>query len=271
MLAKIKGAVQGWMAGQQEIVQHRSNLRGYAHGLGRMLMDLDLSPQELASLKSQQSSLGLDPAAVHKIHRDAFAHLSTVVLQDGVVTEDEIQMLSRIGTALAVDWKDLPPLHLQTYQVAHSCIGIQKGELPALPSNQSSLREGPGEIVHAEVHCLLLDEVVVRREYVGSSRGASVRICKGVSYRFGSTRGHSIPVKAVVPVDHGTFTISNQRLVFSGAKKSFAVAWPKVLTAETYSDGVHLAFQSRSKSATLQYSETPYSEVLSALLTYYMR
>lgn len=271
MLARIKGAVQGWIAGQQEVGRQKSNLRGYADGLARMLMDLDLSPQELASLRSQQSALGLAPTEVQRVHRDAFVHLSNFVLQDGVVTEEEIDMLSRIGKTLSVDWKDLPPHHLQTYQIAHSCIQIQKGQLPALPANQTSLREGPGEVVHAEVHCLLLDEVVVRREYVGGSQGASIRICKGVSYSFGSSRGHSMPVKAVVPVDQGKFAISNHRIVFSGARKSFAVEWAKVLSAEPYSDGVHFAFQSRSKSATLQYVDTPYSEVLSALLSHYMR
>lgn len=271
MLTKIKGAVQGWMTSQQQSGQQKSYLRGYADALGRMLMDRNLSPSELAALQAQQMSLGLDPAGIRNVHRDAFVHMSNAVLLDGVVTEQELQALEDVGNALGVDWTDLPTQHLHTYQVAYSCMQIQKGQLPVLDPNRTAIRELPGETVHAEVPAQILDERVVSRQYVGGSTGMSFRVCKGVSYRFGATRGRSIPVTAVVPVDRGVLSITSKRIAFIGTKKSFSSDWQKVLSAEPMLDGVQLAFQARSKSATVQYLETTYAEILTSLLVYYMR
>ncbi|MEQ1823541.1 MAG: hypothetical protein ABL949_13605 [Fimbriimonadaceae bacterium] len=270
MLAKLKGAVTGWIADQQQSGQKKSNLRGYADALGRMLMDMSLSPQEVAALQAQQRSLGLDQLSIMQIHRDAFTHVSRFVLEDGVVTAQELQALGDLGNTLGLGWRDLPLQHQRTYYIAHTCMQIQNGQLPSLPAGSTRIRESPGEVVHVEVTAQILDERVVSREFIGGSSGVSMRICKGVSYRFGSTRGRSIPVTAIVPVDQGVLSITSLRVAFMGTKKSFSVDWPKVLSAEPMSDGVHLTFQSRSKSALVQYLDLANAEVLNSLLGYYM-
>lgn len=271
MLDRVKAAIGGWISSQQDAKQSRASLKGYASALGNMLMDMQLSPSELASLQAQQRSLKLDHSEVKRVHINAMRHVSDVVLSDGMVTEQELYALEHLLRGLGISWADLPPTHLQTYQTAHVCMNIQKGQLPVVPSSVSLLREAPSEVVHAEVRCVLLEERVIRREYVGGSRGASVRICKGVTYRFGSTRGHSVPVTDILPVDGGLLSVTNQRVVFAGSKKSFSTDWSKVLSAEPYADGVLMAFQSRTKSAMLKYDDMSQAEIVTAILTYYMR
>lgn len=270
MLTKLKGAVQGWVATQHGNSQMKANLRGYADCLGRMLQDLTLTPQELQILDNQRRSLGLDSQGVHQVHQEAFKHLSAAVLADGVITAPELQALADIGRVLGVPWDVLPLDHRQTYYIAHSCMQIQAGNLPSLPPQASALRQNSGEIVHAEIPAQMLDERVIARQYVGGYSGMSVRICKGVSHRFGGTRGRSIPVTAVVPIDRGILSITNSRIVFIGQKKSFSVDWPKVLSIAPMADGVHLAFQGRTKSALLQYIANYDAEIVTAILSYYV-
>jgi hypothetical protein len=269
MITRFKDALQSLSAQPGKLLAQRDALSGYRESLNRMLMDMRLEPTEMQALEAQRRSMALDPAAVHRMHVEVVAHLVRSVLSDGLVTMEEIQAVATVGSLLGVQWAELPPNLVQTLSIAQMVMNISIGQLPALPPAASQLRQNPGEVVHGEVPVQILDEKVVRREYRGRSSGMSVRIAKGVSYRFGSTRGHSVPITAVVPIDQGMLSITNQRVVFIGQKKSFSVEWNKVLGAMPAADGVQLAFASRTKSATVHYLDPTYAEVFAALFAYY--
>jgi hypothetical protein len=66
--------------------------------------------------------------------------------------------------------------------------------------------------------------------YIGGYSGFSFRIAKGVRYHVGGTRGHYEPgAEAPTVIDTGTATITDQRVVFQGAKQTREWSFAKLL------------------------------------------
>ncbi len=70
----------------------------------------------------------------------------------------------------------------------------------------------------------------------GSYQGFSVRVMRGVSYRFGGFEG--APVQEVVELDTGSFILTNKRLIFSGSTDSVEYPLSKIVTIEPLEDGI---------------------------------
>lgn len=77
------------------------------------------------------------------------------------------------------------------------------------------------------------------RKYVGGSRGVSLRVCKGVYYRVGGSKGHSVEYQYQNDLGVGQFIITNKNLYFIG-NKQVKMGISKVLSFTPYSDGIEL-------------------------------
>ena len=77
------------------------------------------------------------------------------------------------------------------------------------------------------------------RKYVGGSRGVSLRVCKGVYYRVGASKGHSIEYQYQNDLGTGLFIITNKNLYFIG-NKQVKMGISKVLSFTPYNDGIEL-------------------------------
>ena len=77
-----------------------------------------------------------------------------------------------------------------------------------------------------------------RRQYVGGSRGVSVRIMKGVYYRMGAFKGHTVENTERVHIDTGFFAITNKNIYFAGSHKGLRVPYSKIVSFEPFSDGI---------------------------------
>ena len=65
-------------------------------------------------------------------------------------------------------------------------------------------------------------EMRTKREVVGRSAGASVRVMKGVSVRTGASRGTPVETDVLTPRGSGTFAISTKHVFFQG-ERSFRI------------------------------------------------
>src|ERR1700682_5764264 len=64
----------------------------------------------------------------------------------------------------------------------------------------------------------------------GRSQGFSFKVAKGVRYRVGTSKGHYVQGDEVpTPIDTGTLTITDQRVVFQGTKATREWAFSKLL------------------------------------------
>jgi hypothetical protein len=77
-----------------------------------------------------------------------------------------------------------------------------------------------------------------KRQYVGGSRGVSVRIMKGVYYRAGEFKGKSIERTERILIDRGMVVITNKHVYFAGPAKSLRVPYSKIVSFLPFSDGV---------------------------------
>ena len=81
-------------------------------------------------------------------------------------------------------------------------------------------------------------EVKTKTKFVGGSRGVSVRVTKGVYYRVGGFKGERVQESATVHVDTGLMGLTTKHIYFAGSSKRFRINYRKIVTFETFSDGI---------------------------------
>jgi hypothetical protein len=78
------------------------------------------------------------------------------------------------------------------------------------------------------------------REWVGGSHGYNVRIMKGLWYRAGSSRGHSVSTTSMDYKGNGNLVITTRGFSFINATEAVRLSFTKVIGVETYRDGFKL-------------------------------
>ena len=77
------------------------------------------------------------------------------------------------------------------------------------------------------------------RKYISGNSGVSMKICKGVYYRIGATKGHSVPYQYNDNLGIGLLIITSKNIIFSGYKP-VKIPINKVISFTTFSDGIEL-------------------------------
>src|SRR5437764_854201 len=88
-------------------------------------------------------------------------------------------------------------------------------------------------------------------QWMGGYSGFSFRIAKGVRYHIGGTRGHYEPgAEQPTAIDTGTATITDQRVVFQGAKQTREWAFTKLLGYQHFDSPPWTAIQVSNRQKT---------------------
>ena len=96
-----------------------------------------------------------------------------------------------------------------------------------------------------EIPASLMKEVV-HREFRGGSQGVSVPLGKGFRYRVGGFRGRSVVTgTSIEPADNGLLSITSQRTVFQGSRKTQECRYDKLVGRDTYTDALQLNVSNR--------------------------
>jgi len=93
-----------------------------------------------------------------------------------------------------------------------------------------------GEKAYASAHASLHEPMTLGFTFAAS--GISMRINKGVTLRASGTRDSA--VKGLTRVASGELVVSDQRVIFAGDNKSFAVPLRNLVDVTTYTDGFGL-------------------------------
>lgn len=182
----------------------------------------------------------------------AFRAFADNVLADDFFTIDEEMAFSEVADALDVDqpmfetqFRDV----LQRMAVARA----NDGRLSVIEDPQLMTKKN--EIVHLETAASLMKEVVLREWRSGSS-GVSFRVAKGVRYRVGQTRGHSVVVGTEMQVeDNGIFCITSQRAAYMGSRKTMEFPYAKLMGIEPFTDGISIRASNRQKTPLFKLEE----------------
>ena len=120
--------------------------------------------------------------------------------------------------------------------------GKQLGEDEPLPVVQSSnVLMHKDEICHYTSSATYVKTKNVVVGYTGGSRGVSIRIMKGMSYRVGASK--SQPIRGnVQEKTEGLLTITNKRIVFSASKGAFDKKISALSSVTPHTDGISFQF-----------------------------
>ena len=195
-----------------------------------------------SQLPSVAAKTDLGPNEVKKLHLKSFGSYLDEILADDFVTEDEETRMSQIAEVLGIDQNTLEA-EFADMMPRLFVARANDGRLPALPSARIILKKN--EVAHLEANAALLKEVV-EREYRGGYRGFSFRIVKGVRYHTGSVRGKSVVIGSHLEVaDTGILTVTSQRAVYTGLRKSIEMPYAKLINLSVFDDGVQFHLSNR--------------------------
>ncbi len=217
------------------------------------LLELISSPAPVADIQSrlpvlaQQAALPEDKR--QQLHLETLHDFLEGALKDDHLTVQEEARMNDIAGALGIDqtmfaaeFDDLMPQMI----VAR----VNDGRLPVLPEPQIILKTG--ELAHISTNAGLLKEVTVR-EYRGGYSGFSFRVVKGVRYHTGGARGQSVVVGQRIDIeDTGVLTITSQRAVYTGARKTIEMPYTKLVTLNVFDDGVRFHLSNRKNAPLFQ-------------------
>jgi hypothetical protein len=202
---------------------------------------------------------------LYHIRVEAFHAAVNLAISDRRITDAEEKSLHHIHAALQLPNEVFADAASKIYKY-RQLYELERGNLVCFPANNIMLK--PGENCHWFATAILIEERVVSRRTVGSSRGVSVRIMKGVSYRIGSSKGQLISETGLVPVTSGVLYVTNKRMVYSGERKSFEIPYNKLIDMELYSDGMKFSVTNRQKPYIFRTSRIEDIEAIGLLLSY---
>ena len=78
----------------------------------------------------------------------------------------------------------------------------------------------------------------VERERVGGSRGAALKVAKGVYIGGSQFRSRTVEKEVTEHVDTGTLAVTTENLYFSGRRRPFRIPYNRVVAFDNYSDGI---------------------------------
>lgn len=175
------------------------------------------------------------------------------------LTNDEINFDDRIlphQFVVSLRTKNALPVVNLTYEVGASVMNLKKGE-----------------IVHFACPAILKEVRMVSLGYSGGSRGVSLRLMKGVSYRVGSHRGQMMKEEQLVEVSKGYLVLTNKRILLNPyqGKKAVNIPLNKVLTYNCYNNGLEIYKEGREKGFFFTILSSGHVEVIGLVLDFLLK
>lgn len=195
-------------------------------------------------IKNIVESSHIDNTALQQIYCSVFDDAIDNYLNDGVIDTQENQTVARF-----MQFTGLPQSVLNANQSLEKVVqskvlqDILQGNVPApniTINGDFPFLLGKGEHLIWLFRNITLHQQKVQREFVGRSRGMSFRVMKGVYYRTGGFKGHPVETTVMQRIGIGSVCLTDKNLYFASPEKSLKVPFTKILSIESYSNGIGL-------------------------------
>lgn len=164
-------------------------------------------------------------------------------LKDGMITDDEQRKIDEYVSTLALPMTNLPSTlngsEIEKLAQASILKNFERGVLPAKVFS-APIMLGRGETILWTFNGVTLYQEKIEREWVGRNRGLSFRVCKGVYYRTGGSKGHAVEHSTMQPLGTGSLFITNKNLIFHSMMKAVKIPYKKIVGITPYSDGIEV-------------------------------
>jgi hypothetical protein len=208
-----------------------------------------LTDDEISRLHELMAETGLTLSDIAGSRADIFDRAVKSLESQGY-TLQKIASVERIQSFLQIDDGDIPKQKAALARLKYLAAIRECGPQPIAVDNLV-LRKG--ELAYWQEPGTLYEEKVVSRRYEGGSRGVSIRLMRGVSFRVGAHQGQLVSDTANVAISTGSLVVTNQRLVFMGDSKSFETKFENLLDMEHFPDGVVYSERNKQKQRKIIY------------------
>lgn len=171
---------------------------------------------------------------------------------DGELEKSELETLQTIKSSLDLSNEEVDfETKVMPYHYVYM-IRIEN-KLPTIKfsyeGNAPTVVLKKGELVHFSTPSTLREMKTVNLGYKSGSRGVSLRIMKGVSYRVGASRGHVMKEEKLVVTSRGYLLLTNKRVFLnpSPSYKPLSIPLDKILSYHCYKNGVEIYKDGRDK------------------------
>ncbi len=229
------------------------------------VVDGEISDREMYRINEFYRDSELSHEEFQKICEQFFIEAVGQAINDRRVTAREFNNLMDMSHKLNIQQseRELIVQNLEIYQLLSS---LEEGAaLPHCQPNNIILQKG--EVAHIEIPAQLLEERVTSRTMQGGSKGVSLRVIKGVSFHVGKVKGSYHSTRNIIPVSDGRFVITNQRLIFSGDRKSVNGLISKLLDFQIYSDALQFSLTNRQKPISIGLANVNYAELCGLVIS----
>jgi hypothetical protein len=210
-----------------------------------LILEVPSSSASVASTASRIRELAkqsfISEAESKDLSVSAWASALDASLHDGILSEEVEKRLVDLKETLSLSSGDL--LHTDAWDRIVKSAVLRDLMNGVVPRRMRFDRNLPLNFQKSEQVVWVFEQVdyleeKTRREYVGGSRGVSVRVMKGVYYHVGGFKGRAIDRTERVHVDTGLVAITTKQIYFSGTRKAFRIPYTKIVSFEPFSNGL---------------------------------
>jgi hypothetical protein len=240
-----------------EISFQRECVKAMDSKLATVLDDGELEPHEAEQLVEALQFFG---QSGFQLPQDKAREFFLKIVEGIHWREDSDGLVMKLKEAFGV--YDVAPAASAMMNRKRAMFALENGEFPALENPGMILK--PGEFAYWSEPGAMAEVKVVRRSYQGGSRGVSIRVMKGVSFRVGAHRGQSVNETDLVHVSEGNLIITNKRFYFAGNRKTFSVKISDLDRIEFADDGIVIFENGREKPRIVQLANAARGEIVKA-------
>jgi len=210
--------------------------------------DADLA-QVPGYLAAAAAAAKLKPKRADEIRIETLRSFIAGLLEDNEITEQEDDWSNNVMAALGVD-SDWLTANMLPETVEVMTARANSGRLQA--RDEHELITKAGEEVYLEVVASKTKEVTIK-QYQAGYAGVSYKISKNMRVNTGGVRGRMVPVGTEIQVeDVGILSITNQRAVFMGSKKTQEFLYTKLVGINMFEEGLTMGVSNRQTSSSFQ-------------------
>jgi hypothetical protein len=215
-------------------------MRGFMVDYFTDKLPLPVAQQRCGSVLKRfpMSQSQIDDAYWHVLDRAA-----TNFLSDGSLSDDEQRKITDFTQTLSLSLNNIPKPYQngdisKLSQVA-LIKALQNGIVPST-NFQAPIILGKKESVFWAYNGVSCYQEKITKEWVGRNNGFSFRVCKGVYYRTGRSKGHPVERSSMELQGMGTLYVTNKNLIFWSQMKNLKIPFSKIIGFTPYSDGIEV-------------------------------
>ena len=214
-----------------------SNIREvyYRRLFAQMINIPDQGDTVSQTLKTLENMLSLPESSIKRSRKKVLEDYLTHFGQYKRIDDKDYSTICQSLTLANLTFDDLSDDIVKNVYIARALYEIEHGLLPDRDWSDLNILPKKNELLHwvCAANTLKYKTQTTRINYSGPR--ASIRICKGVSYRIGSVSPQVIKQEVLTATDNGKFWVSNQRIGFLGERSNFSMPIGKLLSIDLLS------------------------------------